>query len=344
MRCRPATPRHPVNWKRRREFVASGFASAAVALAAAATSGPARVHAASFPSRPIRIVVPFGAGGIADLCARAVGQAIAEQLGAQVIVENKPGAGGVVATGQVAKAQPDGHTLLLMSNATAVSTALFRSLPYDPLRDFAPVSTLGSFGLAILVAPGSRFPDLAALMGFARAQPGRLTVGTIAIGSTQNLAAELLRASAGVDFQIVPFNGTPALLTAVLGGHVDAAFEIVGPTIAQTGARAPRVLAVTSERRSPLMPAVPTVGETVLPGYRVSSWNALAVPAGTPAPVIARLNQAVLRALALPAVSARLRALGVEARGSTPEELGSLLAGETRRWREVIERAGIEKQ
>jgi tripartite-type tricarboxylate transporter receptor subunit TctC len=315
-----------------------------VLAAAAAASTSARARAAAFPSRPIRIVVPFGAGGIADLCARTVGQAIGDELGTQVIVENKPGAGGVVATGQVAKAQPDGHTLLLMSNATAVSTALFRSLPFDPLRDFAPVSMLGAFGLAILVAPASRFPDLAGLVRFARAQPGGLTVGTIAIGSTQNLAAELFRSSAGLDFQIVPFNGTPALLTAVLGGHVDAAFEIVGPAIAQTGPKSPRVLAVTSERRSPLLPDVPTVSETVLPGYRVTSWNALAAPARTPPEVIARLNEAVRHALAAPAVTAQLRQLGVDPRPGAPEDLARLLAGETRRWAEVIERARIERQ
>jgi tripartite-type tricarboxylate transporter receptor subunit TctC len=288
--------------------------------------------------------VPFGAGGIADLSARAVAQGLAEDLGTQVIVENKPGAGGVVAAGQVAKAEPDGHTLLLMSNGTAVSAALFRSLPYDTLRDFAPISTLGSFGLAIAVPADSRFASLAELLRFARAQPGRLTVGTIAVGSTQHLAAELFRASAGIDVQIVPFNGTPALITALLGGHVDAAFEIVGPALTQSGGRPLRVLAVTSERRSALLPDTPTVRETVLPGYQVSSWNALAAPARTPAPVVARLNEAVQRALAMPAVARRLRELGVEVQPGTPEALGRLLAGEVRRWAAVIEAARIEKQ
>jgi tripartite-type tricarboxylate transporter receptor subunit TctC len=288
--------------------------------------------------------VPFGAGGIADLSARAVAQGLAEDLGTQVVVENKPGAGGVVAAGQVAKAEPDGHTLLLMSNGTAVSAALFRSLPYDTLRDFAPISTLGSFGLAIAVPADSRFASLAELLRFARAQPGRLTVGTIAVGSTQHLAAELFRASAGIDVQIVPFNGTPALITALLGGHVDAAFEIVGPALTQSGGRPLRVLAVTSERRSALLPDTPTVRETVLPGYQVSSWNALAAPARTPAPVVARLNEAVQRALAMPAVARRLRELGVEVQPGTPEALGRLLAGEVRRWAAVIEAARIEKQ
>jgi tripartite-type tricarboxylate transporter receptor subunit TctC len=313
------------------------------ALGGAALCGPLRAQP-RFPERPISLLVPFAPGGIADLTARAVAEEMARSLGQPVVVENKPSAGSVVASSAVATARPDGHTLLLMSNATAVSTALFRSLPFDPLRDFAPVSMLGAFGLAILVAPASRFPDLAGLVRFAREQPGRLTVGTIAIGSTQNLAAELFRSSAGLDFQIVPFNGTPALLTAVLGGHVDAAFEIVGPAIAQTGPKSPRVLAVTSERRSPLLPDVPTVSETVLPGYRVTSWNALAAPARTPPEVIARLNEAVRHALAAPAVTAQLRQLGVDPRPGAPEDLARLLAGATRRWAEVIERARIERQ
>ncbi len=324
----------------RRALVAAALVSAATA--AAIVPRPSR--AGGFPSRPIRIVVPFGAGGIGDLCARAVGQALAQELRGQVVIENKPGAGGVVASGQVAKAQADGHTLLLVSNATAVSGALFRSLPYDPLRDFAPVSTLGAFGLAVVVAPGSPLRDIAGLVAFARAQPGRLTVGTINIGSTQHLAAELFASSAGLRVQVVPFNGTPALLTALHGGHVDAAFEILGPAIAHTGPRALRVLAVTSERRSPLLPEAPTIAETVLPGYQVASWNGLAAPAGTPPEVIARLNEATRRALASPAVASQLRALGVEPRPGTPEDLARLLASETRRWAEVIERAGIERQ
>jgi len=314
------------------------------AVAAPVVAGTGAGHAASFPSKPVRVVVPFGPGGIADLCVRTIAPPMGEALGTQVVVENKPGAGGVVGTGQVAKAAPDGHMLLLTSNATAVSSALFRSLPYDPLRDLAPISTIGSFGLAIVVRADSRFSDLAALMRFVRERPGRLNVGTINIGSTQHLAAELFRARAAADFQIVPFNGTPAVLTALHGGHVDAAFEIVGPAIAQTGPGALRVLAVTSERRSPLLPAVPTVGETVLPGYEVSSWNALSAPAGTPPAVVARLNRAVADALATPEVAKRLRELGVEPRASGPQELDALLTRETRRWREVVERAGIERQ
>jgi tripartite-type tricarboxylate transporter receptor subunit TctC len=319
----------------RRAFVA--------ALACAAA--PIRPALAQpFPSRPIRIVVPFGPGGIADLTARTLAQALAEDPRWQVVVENRPGAGGVVAAQQVAKAEPDGHTLLLMSNGTAVSASLFRSLPYDTLRDFAPVCTIGSFALAIAVPGDSRFASLAELLRFARAQPGKLNVGTVNVGSTQHLAAELFRSSAGLDLQVVPFNGTPALLAALVGGHVDAAFEIVGPALAQPGGRSLRVLAVTSERRSPLLPDTPTVHEAALPGYKVASWNAIAAPARAPGPVVAALNAAVHRALATPAVAKRLRELGVDPQPGTPDDLARLLASEVRRWSAVIDAARIEKQ
>jgi tripartite-type tricarboxylate transporter receptor subunit TctC len=313
-------------------------------LAGAAAAGTPRARAQAFPSRPIRIVVPFGAGGIADLTARTLAQALAEDPRWQLVVENRPGAGGVVAAQQVAKAEPDGHTLLLMSNGTAVSASLFRSLPYDPLRDFAPVCTIGSFALAIAVPGDSRFATLAELLRFARAQPGKLNVGTVNVGSTQHLAAELFRSSAGVDLQVVPFNGTPALLAALAGGHVDAAFEIVGPALSQSGGRPLRVLAVTSERRSPLLPDTPTVHEAALPGYKVASWNAIAAPARTPGPVVAALNAAVHRALAAPPAAKRLRALGVDVHPGTPDDLARLLASEVRRWSAVIEAARIEKQ
>ena len=185
----------------------------AFTLLTAATVWPV-AQAQTFPSKPIRIVVPFGAGGVADLTARTVAGRLAEQLGQSVVIENKPGAGGVVAADTVLKAEPDGHTLLLMSNGTAVSAGLFKSLPFDTLKDFAPISTLGYFDIAILAPADSRFKSLAELLAFARSNPGKLNIGSINIGSTQNLAAELFKSTAAMDVQIVPFNGTPAVVTA----------------------------------------------------------------------------------------------------------------------------------
>lgn len=301
-------------------------------------------HAQTFPSKPIRIVVPFGAGGVADLTARTVAGRLAEQLGQSVVIENKPGAGGVVAAETVLKAEPDGHTLLLMSNGTAVSAGLFKSLPFDTLKDFAPISTLGTFDIAIVVPVDSRFKTLGELLAHARSNPGKLNVGSINIGSTQNLAAELFKSTAAMDAQIVPFNGTPAVVTALRGGQIDAAVEVLGPVMSQVQAKALRVLAVTGEKRSASLPDVPTARESGLSNFVAASWNGLAAPARTPRPVIERLQREVVAALANSDVRRRLADLNVEAQSSSPEQAAALLASEVRRWGDVIVRARIPQQ
>ena len=298
----------------------------------------------SFPARPLKIVVPFGAGGVADLTARTVAQQLSQSLAQPVVIENRPGAGGVAASEAVARAAPDGHTLLLMSNASAISATLFRSLPYDTVRDFTPVSTLGFFDIAVLVSAASPWRTLADLLAHARAHPGQLNVGSINIGSTQHLAAELFKTHAGLDLQIVPFNGTPAVVNALRGGQIDAAVEILAPVMGQIQGGALRALVVTGAQRSPLLPEVPTAREAGLPDYLASSWNALAVPAATPPEVVARLNREIVAAVGAPAVAARLRELNVAPRAGTPAQAAELLRSEIRRWGEVIERAGIPRQ
>ena len=315
----------------------------AFTLLAAATVWPA-AQAQTFPTKSVRIVVPFGAGGVADLTARTVAGRLAEQLGQSVVIENKPGAGGIGAADTVLKSEPDGHTLLLMSNGTAVSAGLFKSLPFDTLKDFAPISTLGTFDIAIMVPADSRFKSLAELLAFARANPGKLNVGSINIGSTQNLAAELFKSNAAVDMQIVPFNGTPAVVNALRGGQIDAAVEILGPVMSQVNAKALRVLAVTGEKRSAALPEVPTARESGLPNFVAASWNGLAAPARTPKPVIERLNREVAAALNHPDVRRRLAELNVDAQASSPEQASALLASEVKRWGEVIVRARIPLQ
>jgi len=300
--------------------------------------------AQTFPSKPIKIVVPFGAGGVADLTARTVAQKLGESLGQAVVIENKPGAGGVVAGDAVAKAEPDGHTLLLMSNGTAVSAGLFKSLPFNTLRDFAPVSTLGFFDIAIITPADSKFKNLGELLAFAKANPGKLNLGTINVGSTQNLAGELFKTSSGADMQIVPFNGTPAVITALRGGQIDAAVEILGPVLPQIKANALRALAVTGEKRAAVLPDVPTAKESGLPTFVASSWNALAAPAKTPKDVIARLNKEITAAVNSPDVKKKLADQNVEARASSPEQAAELLASETKRWGDVITRAKIPTQ
>lgn len=294
------------------------------AAALAALAGGAS-FAQSWPARPVRIVVPFAAGGIADLTARAVGEALGARIGQPVIVDNRPGAGGVVAGEAVVHAQPDGHTLLLISNGTAVSAGLFKHLPFDAQRDFAPVSLIGVFGLGVLVASNSPFKSFADLLAAAKAKPGKLNIATVAVGSTQNLAAELFKSKEGIAAQVVPFNGTPAVIAALRGGQVDAAVEILGPVKAQLDSGVLRLL-------------------TTMARYDVASWNGLAAPAKTPPAIIAKINTDVQAVLAQPDVKQKLAALDVEARGSTPAALGSLLASETRRWGDVIARAGIPRQ
>lgn len=311
---------------------------------ALSTSLAAPALAQTFPSKAIRIVVPFGAGGVADLTVRTVAAKMTEGLGQTVVIENKPGAGGVVAGDAVAKAEPDGHTLLLMSNGTAVSAGLFKSLPFDTLKDFAPISTLGTFDIAIVVPANSRFKTLGELLTFARANPGKLNVGSINVGSTQNLAAELFKSAAGIDAQIVPFNGTPAVVTALRGGQVEVAVEILGPVMSQISAQALRALAVMGDKRAAVLPEVPTAKEAGVANLSASSWNALAAPAKTPAAVIARLNKEITAALNAPDVKKKLAELNVDAQASSPEQTAALLASDIRRWGEVITRAKIPQQ
>ena len=300
--------------------------------------------AQNFPSKPIRIVVPFGAGGVADLTARTVATKMAEGLGQSVVIENRPGAGGVVAGDTVAKADPDGHTLLLMSNGTAVSAGLFKSLPFDPVKDFTPISTLGFFDIAIIAPANSRFKTLQELVAFAKANPGKLNIGSINIGSTQNLAAELFKTSAGIDAQIVPFNGTPAVITALRGGQVDVAVEILGPMMSQIRSDAVRALAVTGDKRAAVLPEVPTAREAGVANFSASSWNGLAAPAKTPRAVIERLQREITLAVNSPDVKKKLADLNVDAQASSPEQTSALLASEIKRWGEVIVRAKIPQQ
>ncbi|MGC2518883.1 MAG: tripartite tricarboxylate transporter substrate binding protein [Burkholderiales bacterium] len=312
----------------------------ALALAFAAFGACAQ----SYPTRPIKIIVPFGAGGVADITARVLAQKMGETIGQQVLVENRPSAGGIVASEAVAKAEPDGYTLLLVSNGNAVSASLFKSLPYDTVGDFAPVSTAGFFDIAVLVNGDSKIGSVRELIAMAKANPDKFNIGTINIGSTQHLSAELFRSMAGIEAQTVPFKGTPAVITALRGNDVQVAFEILAPVMSQIKAGALKALAVTSNRRFPGLPNVPTVSESGVPGYQASSWNGISAPAKTPTAIIDRLNREINAALASPGVKQRLQDLGVEARASTPDALKELLVAEIAKWRAVIERAKIERQ
>ena len=313
-------------------------------LALAAPALLARPALGAFPDKPIRLLVPNAAGGVADLTARAVGQGLTQRLGQPVVVENRPGAGGIVA-GQALVASPaDGATLMVATNANAISKSLFRTLPFDPIRDFAPVGLMGTFAIAILVAPNSPIRDVAGLVAVLKRDPAKANIGTISVGSTQNLAAELFKTAAGLDTVTVPFNGTPNLLTSLLRNDVVAGFEIVAPLMGQIRDGSLRAIAVTSAARAANLPEVPTLREAGLADFDVTSWNALVAPAKTPPEVIARINAELNAVLADAAIRKQLLDAGVEAQGGTAAALGTRLETEAEKWRVVIEKAGIEKQ
>jgi tripartite-type tricarboxylate transporter receptor subunit TctC len=314
-----------------------------IGLGLAAAASPAFAQS-RFPDRPITLLVPFAPGGIADLTARAVAEQMSKSLGVAIVVDNKPSAGSIVASQAAASARPDGHTLLLMSNGNAVSVGLFKKLPYDPLKSFAPISLLGFFDLGIFVAAGSRFATLRDVVAFAKAHPGRLNVATITPGSTQHLSAKLFESVAGIDVTTVPYKGSPAVLQALRAGEADLAFEIVGPMVPQVAAGTVRALAVSGGQRNPALPDVPTVAQAGVAGYDVASWNALAAPAGTPPEVIEQLGRAAREAVSSAAVRDKMARLGMRMQASTPAEMQALLQSEIRRWSEVIRRAGIEPE
>ena len=297
----------------------------------------------AFPTKPVRLVVPFGPGGVADITARAVAPKLAEGLGQQLVIENKPSAGGIVAGQDVARAAPDGYTLLLINNGTAVSKAQFKSLPYEP-AEFEMISTIGFFPLVIMTDSKAPYKNLQDLLAEAKKSPGKLNVGTIGIGSTQNLAAELFKSTTGINVQIIPYKATGEVVTAAKSGDAAVIFEFLAPMTSHIKSGNLRPLAITVAKRFSTIPEVPTAMEGGIAGYDVASWNGLAAPAKTPRAVIDRIHQEVVKALAAPDIQTRLSGLGVEARASTPEELRKFFAAETQRWAKVVESAKIPKQ
>jgi tripartite-type tricarboxylate transporter receptor subunit TctC len=305
---------------------------------------PTFALAQAYPNKPVHIVLPFGAGGVADITTRTFAPKLGEALGQNVVIENMPGAGGIRASETVAHADPDGYTLLLLTNGNAVSKALFKKLPYDPLTDFAMISTVGFFSMAVVTGPNSKYKTLQDFIAAAKANPGKLNVGTITPGGTQHLAAELLLSMADVKALVVPHKTTGEVIVAARNGGVDAAVDFITPTLSAIKGGQLRALAVTAGKRQPQLPDVPTAEEAGVKGYDVASWNALAAPAKTPQAILDKVHDALVKALADPAVKKRYAELGVDPRTSTPQELKTFYASEAERWAKVVERAGIPKQ
>ena len=297
-----------------------------------------------YPNKAVRVVLPFAAGGVADITARIIAERLGGKLGGRFYVENQPGAGGIAAARTVISSPPDGHTLALLSNGTAISVSLFSNLPYDPLKDFVPISSLGFFDFIFATNSNSEFKTLADFISAAKATPGALNVGTINVGSTQNLSAELLKTAADVDFVIIPYRGTPDLLVSTMQGNLALMIDSYSSMKGNLADKKIRALASSGPVRSESTPDIPTLQEGGVANYDVVSWNALFAPAGTPPEIVKTLNQALREILAEMDVKKRLLELGIEAKASTPDEISARLKSDIEKWRKVIEKAGIQKQ
>jgi len=329
-----------------RNYARSLVALSAAVMAAAALLLPQTEAFAEtkYPTKAVRIVLPFAAGGVADITARVVAERLGIRLGGRFYVENQPGAGGIAAARSVTSSVPDGTTLALLSNGTAISVSLFKTLPFDPLKDFTPISSLGYFDFIFATGAGSEFKTLVEFIKAARAKPGALNVGTINVGSTQNLAAELFKTAAGIDFQIIPFRATPDVLVSLMQGNLALMIDSYSSLKGNLADGKIRALASSAAKRSESAPEIATAAEGGVAGYDVVSWNALFAPAGTPPDIVKILNDALHDVLAEPEVKTRLLELGIEARASTPEEIAARLKSDIDKWRLVIEKSGIERQ
>jgi tripartite-type tricarboxylate transporter receptor subunit TctC len=316
----------------------------ATAAASALTLYAPGAHAQAWPDRTIKILQGFAPGGNADNIARAVSAEMAKGIGQAFVVEAQAGAGGTIAAATVARSKPDGYTLLLATGGHAVAGAIYNSLPYRTVQDFEMVGTITYFPFLVVTSADSKVPSLSALLTNARANPGKVAYGTAGIGSTHHLAGELLASMSKTQLLHVPYRGDSASLTALLAG--DVPFIIAPPTavLANIKAGKLRALAATGPQRWPGLPDVPTVAEQGVTGYDVRSWAGLMAPAGTPRPVIDRLNAELQKALQVAAVRTRLEEMGGEARGSTPEEMRTMVAAETQKWTQVVNDAKIPKQ
>ena len=297
--------------------------------------------AVEYPEKPIRIVVPYPPGGFNDTLARTLGQKFTEVWQQPVVVENRPGGGTTIGTSLVARSAPDGYTLLVVSFAFAVNPTLYTALPYDSARDLVPVSQAAATPNLLVVNPSLPAKTLKELMSLARYRPGRLNYASAGNGSSNHLSMELFKSMTTLNLMHVPYKGSVPAVTDLLGGQVDAMFDNVPNVIQHVRAGKLRALAVSSATRSPLVPDIPTVAEAGVPGFDVSVWFGIVAPAGTPAPVIAKLNAEINRILKMPDVIQLFEQQGVQARGGSPQAFGELIRAQTVKWGKVVRDAGI---
>jgi len=311
-----------------------------LAGAASLVALPARGE--TFPSKPVQLIVPLGPGGINDIISRLIAAKLTESWGQPVIVVNKPGAGGIIGSEAVTKAAPDGYTILMVYSSHMVNPSLYSKLPYDSVRDFAPITLVNTVNLVLTVSPTVPVNSVQELIALAKAKPGTLNFGTSGIGSLGHLAALRFAKAAGIDVVHVPYKSAPEVITAMLRG--DASFYFDSPITALPFIRSGKVkaLAVTSAARSSVMPDVPTIAEAALPGFEVLGWNGLLAPAGTPKPTIDKLNADIVRILRRQEVVDQLKEQGVDVVGNTPEEFAARISADIAKWRDIIVAAGIK--
>ena len=305
------------------------------------TSGLAAAQ--NFPSKPIRVIIPFVAGGSSDIVGRAIGSKYQELLGQPAIVENRPGANGAIAAEFVAKADPDGHTILVGSiGVFSINAALFKDLRYNPVRDFAPISLAVTTPNVLITKPDLKFNSMQELVDFAKKNPGRLSYCSSGTGSSDHLTAELLKQIAGVFAVHVPYRGGAACQTDIMGSQVDFSFQNLGAVTNYIKANRMKALAVTAAKRHPQLASVPSVGDAGFPGLVVTSWQAVAAPAKTPPAVVARLSDATVKALRAPDISERMGQIGFDVVASSSEEFGKFMRAEVDRWTQVVNKGGIK--
>jgi tripartite-type tricarboxylate transporter receptor subunit TctC len=329
------------------QFVRAGLQRLAVfsvSFAVLAIAAAARPAQAKYPDHPVRVILPFGAGGVADVTARLVAQQLSKKLGQNFVIENQPGAGGITAARAALAGPHDGYTLTLLTNGTAISVPLFNHLPFDPLKQFTPISTIGYFTCDFAVNASSPFHTLADVLKAAHNKPGTLNVGTINVGSTQNLTAELFKSMAGINVVLVPFRGSPDVVVALLRNDIQMDIDFYAALKPSLDNGKIRALASSGQQRAPELPNVPTVQQAGVAKFDVTAWNGLYAPTGTPQDVLSTLGEALHEVLADPSLKQRALTLGIDAEASTPAVLDARMRGDIQKWGKVIAQAGIPKQ
>jgi tripartite-type tricarboxylate transporter receptor subunit TctC len=319
-----------------------GLFSALLVAAGFTLASPAAAQ--TYPSRPVRLIVPFPAGGSADTLARIIGQDLSDQLGQPFVIENRTGAGGNIGTDAVAKAAPDGYTLLLTPSSIAIAPALFAKLPFDPVKDFSPVSLIGNIPMVVVVNPSMPVKTLPELVALAKSKPGQINYASGGVGTTNHLAVELFKSQIGIDMLHVPYRGNPLAMIDVIGGQVPVFFDFVLTGLPHVKSGAVRGLATTGAQRSSVMPDLPTVREAGFGDFEASTWFGVYAPAGTPADIVSTLDAAIAATLGKPAIKERLTGLGVEAMTRGPAALGDLTRSDLAKWGPVVAKAGIKPE